>query len=88
MRRQFSLLLPSEPVNLAKVKCGRGLAKDFTILQDSHTKSYERNFFPLGESSFAKVPLSVSVYDNTASTNNFSWKLLLESDQQEIEAIQ
>ena len=40
------------------------------------------------ESSFAKVPLSVSVYDNIASTNNFSWKLLLEDDQQETVAIQ
>ena len=57
-----------------------------------------KEIFPVGacsiiilhkqDSSFAKVPLSVSVYDNTASTNNFSWKLLLESDQQEIEAIQ
>ena len=37
----FSLIIPRVLVNLAKRKCGRGLAKDFTILQDSHTKSYE-----------------------------------------------
>ena len=36
------MIIPHVPVNLAKIKCGRGLAKDFTILQDSHTKSYER----------------------------------------------
>ena len=41
----FPLIIPSVPVNLAKIKCGRGLAKDFTILQDSHTKSYERKSF-------------------------------------------
>ena len=41
----FPLIIPSVPVNLAKIECGRGLAKDFTILQDSHTKSYERKYF-------------------------------------------
>ena len=41
----FPLIIPSVPVNLAKIECGRGLAKDFTILQDSHTKSYERKSF-------------------------------------------
>ena len=39
------LIIPRVPVNLAKMKCGRGLAEDFTILQDSHTKSYERKSF-------------------------------------------
>ena len=34
----FSLIIPRVPVNLVKIKCGRGLAKDFTTLQDSHTK--------------------------------------------------
>ena len=38
----FPLIIARLPVNLAKIKCGRALAKDFTILQDSHTKSYER----------------------------------------------
>ena len=28
----FPLIIPSVPVNLAKIECGRGLAKDFTIL--------------------------------------------------------
>ena len=41
----FPLIIPSVPVNLAKIECGRGLAKDFIILQDSHTKSYERKSF-------------------------------------------
>ena len=41
----FPLIIPRLPVNLAKIKCGRGLAKDFTILQDFHTKSYERKSF-------------------------------------------
>ena len=41
----FLLIIPSVPVNLTRIKCGRGLEKDFTILQDSHTKSYERKFF-------------------------------------------
>ena len=38
----FPLILPHLRVNLAKIKCERGLEKDFTILQDSHAKSYER----------------------------------------------
>ena len=42
---QFPLIMPRVPVNLAKIECGRGLAKGFTILQDSHTKSYERKSF-------------------------------------------
>ena len=41
----FPLIIARLPVNLAKIKCGRELAKDFTSLQDSHTKSYEKNFF-------------------------------------------
>ena len=41
----FPLIILSVPVNLAKIKCGRGLAKNFTILQDSNTKSYERKSF-------------------------------------------
>ena len=31
------------PVTFAKIECGRGLAKDCTSLQDSHTKSLEEN---------------------------------------------
>ena len=31
-------------VTFAKKKCGRGLAKDFTSLKDSHTSSYEENY--------------------------------------------
>ena len=43
----FPLIISRVPVNLAKMKCGRGLAKDFTILQDSHTKSYgKKSFLP------------------------------------------
>ena len=42
---QFPLIIPRVPVNVAKIKCGRGLEKDFTILQDSHTNSYERKYF-------------------------------------------
>ena len=38
----FLLIIPRVHVNLAKIKRGRELAKDFTTLQDSHTKSYER----------------------------------------------
>ena len=41
----FPLIIPHVPVTFAKIKCGRGLAKDFTILQDSHTKSYDRKYF-------------------------------------------
>ena len=41
----FPLIIARLPVNLGKIKCGRALAKDFTILQDSHTKSYERKSF-------------------------------------------
>ena len=41
----FFLIMPRVPVTFAKIKCGRGLAKDFTILQDSHTKSYESKPF-------------------------------------------
>ena len=33
----FPLIIVRLPVNLAKIKCGRELAKDFTILQDAHT---------------------------------------------------
>ena len=40
----FPLIIPHVPVNLAKIKRGRALAKDFTILQDSHTKSYKRKY--------------------------------------------
>ena len=44
----FSLLLSPMiilrvPVTFAKIKCRRGLAKDFTSLQDSHTRSYDEN---------------------------------------------
>ena len=41
----FPLIIPHLPVNLAKIKCGRALAKGFIVLQDSHTKSYERKSF-------------------------------------------
>ena len=41
----FPLIIARLPVNLAKIKCGRELAKDFTSLQDSHTKSYEKKLF-------------------------------------------
>ena len=37
--------MPSVPVTVAKVKRGRGLAKDFATLQDSHTRPYERKSF-------------------------------------------
>ena len=39
------LIIPSVPVNLAKIKCGRGLAKDLTILQDSHTSLTKDKLF-------------------------------------------
>ena len=39
------LIIPSVPVNFAKIKRGRGLAKDFAALQDSHTRSSERKSF-------------------------------------------
>ena len=32
-------------LTVAKIKRGRGLAKDFATLQDSHTRPYERNSF-------------------------------------------
>ena len=41
----FPPIVPRVPVNLAKMKCGREMAKDLIILQDSHTKSYERKSF-------------------------------------------
>ena len=41
----FPLIIPRVSLNLAKMKCGSGLAKDFTILQDFHTKSYDRKSF-------------------------------------------
>ena len=41
----FPLIIARVLVNLSKITCGRALAKDFTILQDSHTKSYERKSF-------------------------------------------
>ena len=41
----FLLIIPRLPVNLAKMKCGRGLAIDFTILQGFHTKSYDGKSF-------------------------------------------
>ena len=44
-RFQFPLIIPRVPVNLAKIKCGRGLEKGFSILQDSYTKSYEKKSF-------------------------------------------
>ena len=34
--------MPSVPVTFAKIKRGRGLAKDFATLQDSHTRPYVR----------------------------------------------
>ena len=37
--------MPSVPVTVAKVKHGRGLAKDFATLQDSHIRPYERKSF-------------------------------------------
>ena len=40
-----SPLIPRVPVIFAQIKCGRGLAKDFTSLQDSHTRSYDENLF-------------------------------------------
>ena len=39
------LIIPRVPVTFAKIKYGRGLAKDFTSLQDSHTRCYEGNLF-------------------------------------------
>ena len=39
------LIIPRVPVTFAKIKCGRGSAKDFTSLQDSRTRSYEEMFF-------------------------------------------
>ena len=39
------LIIPRVSVNLAKMKCGRVLAKDFTILRDFQTKSYDRKSF-------------------------------------------
>ena len=33
------------PVTFAKINCGRGLAKDFIRLQDSHIRSYKENIF-------------------------------------------
>ena len=38
------LIIPRVPVTLAKIKCGRGSAKDFISLQDSRTRSYEEMF--------------------------------------------
>ena len=42
-------MIPHVPVTLPKIKCRRGLAKDFTSLQDSHTRSYEETLFKLRE---------------------------------------
>ena len=39
------LIIPRVPVTFAKIKCGRGLAKDFISLQDPHTRSYGENLF-------------------------------------------
>ena len=39
------LIIPCVPVTFAKLKCGRGSAKDFISLQDSRTRSYEENIF-------------------------------------------
>ena len=33
------------PVTFAKINCRSGLAKDFTSLQDFHTRSYEESLF-------------------------------------------
>ena len=41
----FPLIIARLPVNLAKIKCGRELAKDLTSLQDSHTRSYGKKSF-------------------------------------------
>ena len=39
------LIIPRVPLSFAKIKCGRGLAKDFASLPDSHTRSYRENPF-------------------------------------------
>ena len=39
----YPLIIPRVPVTSAKIKCGRGSAKDFISLQDSRTRSYEEN---------------------------------------------
>ena len=39
------LIIPRVPETFANIKCGRGLAKDFTTLHDFHTRSYEENLF-------------------------------------------
>ena len=41
----FPLIIPRLHVNLGKIKRERELAKDFTNLQNSHTKSYEGKYF-------------------------------------------
>ena len=37
------LIIPHVPVTFTKIKCARGLEKDFISLQDSHTRSDEEN---------------------------------------------
>ena len=39
------LTIPRVPVTSAKIKCGRGLAKDFISLQDSHMVLQRKSFF-------------------------------------------
>ena len=39
------LIIPRVPVTFAKVGCGRVLAKDFTSLQESNTRSCEDKLF-------------------------------------------
>ena len=39
------LILPRVHITFAKIKCGRGLARDLTSLQDSQTTYYERTSF-------------------------------------------
>ena len=38
-------LIQRVPVTFAKIKCGRGSAKDLISLQDSRTRSYKENVF-------------------------------------------
>ena len=39
------LIIPHVPVTFAKIRCGRGSAKDFISLRDSCTRSCEENVF-------------------------------------------
>ena len=41
----YPLIIPRVHVTFAKMECGRALAKDFTSMQDSHTRSYEIKSF-------------------------------------------